>query len=96
MEVHISNIHARDELHRHSRLSAAATAVICNLGPYARVVWYQKPLVGDNADLWIPCMEIELNPDSVHKKVVDIPHDELPLSKRYSMGGSDPSRGGCR
>jgi hypothetical protein len=41
-------------------------------------------------------MGIELTPDSVHKKVLDIPHDELPLSKRYSMGGSDPSRGGCQ
>ena len=27
-EVHISNIHARDELHRHSKLSAAAKAAI--------------------------------------------------------------------
>jgi 3-dehydroquinate dehydratase II len=34
IEVHISNIHARDELHRHSILSAAAKAVICGLGPY--------------------------------------------------------------
>ena len=32
LEVHISNIHARDELHRHSRISSAATAVICGLG----------------------------------------------------------------
>ena len=29
IEVHISNIHARDELHRHSKISSAATAVIC-------------------------------------------------------------------
>jgi 3-dehydroquinate dehydratase-2 len=32
IELHISNIHARDELHRHSIISAAATAVICGLG----------------------------------------------------------------
>jgi 3-dehydroquinate dehydratase-2 len=37
VEVHISNIHARDELHRHSKVSAAATAVICGLGPYGYV-----------------------------------------------------------
>jgi 3-dehydroquinate dehydratase-2 len=34
IEVHISNIHARDELHRHSITSSASTAVICGLGPY--------------------------------------------------------------
>jgi 3-dehydroquinate dehydratase-2 len=34
IEVHISNIHARDELHRHSITSTAVTAVICGLGPY--------------------------------------------------------------
>ena len=33
IEVHISNIHARDEYHRHSKISHAATAVICGLGP---------------------------------------------------------------
>lgn len=44
MEVHISNIHARDELHRHSRLSAAATAVICGLGPYRYIVAMQAAL----------------------------------------------------
>lgn len=32
IELHLSNIHARDELHRHSIMSAAATAVICGLG----------------------------------------------------------------
>ncbi len=32
IELHISNIHARDEDHRHSRISKAATAVICGLG----------------------------------------------------------------
>ena len=40
-EVHISNIHARDELHRHSKLSAAVTAVICGLGPYGYIVAMQ-------------------------------------------------------
>ena len=34
IELHISNIHARDAQHRHSILSAAATAVICGLGAY--------------------------------------------------------------
>ena len=37
LEVHISNIHARDELHRHSKISHAATSVICGLGPYGYV-----------------------------------------------------------
>ena len=35
IEVHISNIHARDELHRHSKISTAATAVIADWGPTA-------------------------------------------------------------
>ena len=37
LEVHISNIHARDELHRHSKISSTATAVICGLGPYGYI-----------------------------------------------------------
>ena len=37
MEVHISNIHARDEHHRHSKISHAATGVICGLGPHGYV-----------------------------------------------------------
>jgi len=37
VEVHISNIHARDEHHRHSKLSHAATAVICGLGPHGYI-----------------------------------------------------------
>jgi 3-dehydroquinate dehydratase II len=41
IEVHISNIHARDELHRHSKLSAAAKGVICGLGPYGYIVAMQ-------------------------------------------------------
>jgi 3-dehydroquinate dehydratase-2 len=41
LEVHISNIHARDEHHRHSRLSHAATGVICGLGPYGYIAAMQ-------------------------------------------------------
>src|ERR1700754_2945468 len=37
IEVHISNIHARDELLRHSITSTASTAVICGLGPYGYI-----------------------------------------------------------
>ncbi len=43
-EVHISNIHARDELHRHSKLSATAKAVIAGLGPYGYIVAMQAAL----------------------------------------------------
>jgi 3-dehydroquinate dehydratase-2 len=32
IEVHITNIHKRDELYRHSLVSLAATGVICGLG----------------------------------------------------------------
>jgi 3-dehydroquinate dehydratase-2 len=32
VEVHISNIHQRDEQHRHSSISLTATGVICGLG----------------------------------------------------------------
>ena len=45
-EVHISNIHARDELHRHSKLSAAVKAVIAGLGPYGYIVAMQAALHG--------------------------------------------------
>jgi 3-dehydroquinate dehydratase II len=37
LEVHISNIHARDKYHRHSIISPAATGVICGLGPYGYI-----------------------------------------------------------
>ena len=43
-EVHISNIHARDELHRHSKLSAAAKAIIAGLGPYGYIIAMQAAL----------------------------------------------------
>ena len=45
-EVHISNIHARDELHRHSKLSSVVTAVIAGLGPYGYIVAMQAALHG--------------------------------------------------
>ncbi len=41
IEVHISNIHARDEYHRHSKISSVATAVICGLGPYGYIAAMQ-------------------------------------------------------
>ncbi|MBT3532863.1 MAG: 3-dehydroquinate dehydratase [Rhodospirillaceae bacterium] len=42
IEVHISNIHARDEQHRHSILSAVSTGVICGLGAYGYLVAMQS------------------------------------------------------
>jgi 3-dehydroquinate dehydratase II len=44
VELHVSNIHARDELHRHSITSSAATAVICGLGPRGYVVALEAAL----------------------------------------------------
>jgi 3-dehydroquinate dehydratase-2 len=37
VELHISNIHGRDEYHRHSKISSVATAVICGLGSYGYI-----------------------------------------------------------
>jgi 3-dehydroquinate dehydratase-2 len=45
-EVHISNIHARDELHRHSKLSSAVKAVIAGMGPYGYIMAMQAALQG--------------------------------------------------
>jgi 3-dehydroquinate dehydratase II len=44
IELHISNIHARDELHRHSVVSATARGVICGLGTYGYIVAMQAVL----------------------------------------------------
>jgi 3-dehydroquinate dehydratase-2 len=41
VEVHISNIHARDELHRHSIISGVARCVICGAGPYGYILGLQ-------------------------------------------------------
>jgi 3-dehydroquinate dehydratase-2 len=40
IELHISNIHRREEIYQHSLVSKVATAVICGLGPrgYAHAV----------------------------------------------------------
>lgn len=38
VELHISNLHARDAQHRHSIMSATATAVICGAGVYGYVL----------------------------------------------------------
>jgi 3-dehydroquinate dehydratase-2 len=42
IEIHISNIHARDPVHRHSIMSAGVKAVICGLGTYGYVVALQS------------------------------------------------------
>ena len=41
IEIHISNIHARDELHRHAKISAVAKSVICGFGPYRYIIAMQ-------------------------------------------------------
>lgn len=41
IEVHISNIHARDELHRHSIISMVAKTVIAGAGPYGYLLAMQ-------------------------------------------------------
>ena len=41
IEVHISNIHARDELHRHSIISTVAKTVIAGAGPYGYILAMQ-------------------------------------------------------
>ncbi|HSM43159.1 MAG TPA: type II 3-dehydroquinate dehydratase [Afifellaceae bacterium] len=41
IELHISNIHARDEMHRHSKISGSVTGVICGLGVGGYVVAMQ-------------------------------------------------------
>ena len=38
VEVHLSNIHARDKLHRHSIISTVAKAVIAGAGPYGYII----------------------------------------------------------
>ena len=61
IEVHISNIHARDELHRHSILSSAVTGVICGLGPYGYIVAIQAAaqLLGRVPDSLPPLRQLQ-------------------------------------
>lgn len=42
IELHISNIHARDPIYHHSRISPVAKAVICGLGAYGYLVAMQS------------------------------------------------------
>ena len=44
IELHITNIHAREEAYHHSKISAVATAVICGLGAYGYLVAIQCAL----------------------------------------------------
>jgi len=48
IELHISNIHRREEIYQHSLVSKIATAVIAGLGPkgYATAVHAMKDLIG--------------------------------------------------
>jgi 3-dehydroquinate dehydratase II len=48
IEVHISNIHRRDEIHRHSIISTAVTGVICGLGVHGYLAAIQ--VIADLAD----------------------------------------------
>ena len=41
IELHISNIHARDPIYHHSKISAVARAVICGLGAHGYVAALQ-------------------------------------------------------
>jgi len=41
VEVHISNIHAREATYHHSKISPIAKAVICGMGAYGYVVAFQ-------------------------------------------------------
>jgi 3-dehydroquinate dehydratase-2 len=50
VELHISNIHRREELYRHSLVSKAATAVIAGLGArgYGAAVRAIREMVDEN------------------------------------------------
>jgi 3-dehydroquinate dehydratase II len=52
VEVHISNIHRREEMYHHSYMSKVATAVIAGLGPggYRAAIRAMLEMLGDGAD----------------------------------------------
>jgi len=50
IEVHLSNIHAREEIRRHSLTAMACRAVICGLGP-SGYVWAALALLHMTSDL---------------------------------------------
>ena len=41
LEVHLSNIHARDKDHQNWIMSSVSTGVICGLGPYGYIIAMQ-------------------------------------------------------
>jgi|TARA_B110000503_G_scaffold85695_1_gene130411 3-dehydroquinate dehydratase-2 len=53
IEIHISNIHARDEAHRNSIMSNVSTGVICGLGAYGYIVAMQTAakMIGEIPDI---------------------------------------------
>jgi 3-dehydroquinate dehydratase II len=63
IELHLSNIHTRDELHRHSKISTVATSVICGLGPYGYIVAMQAALhaLGKLPDHMPACLRPQFN-----------------------------------
>jgi len=74
IEVHVSNIHARDELHRHSKLSSAVKGVICGLGPYGYILAMQAAAdcLGELPDaLLAPARDASMSPRSPSAKVED-------------------------
>ena len=70
----MSNIHARDELHRHSKLSSAVKGVICGLGPYGYILAMQAAAdcLGELPDaLLAPARDASMSPRSPSAKVED-------------------------
>ena len=60
IELHISNIHARDEMHRHSIISGIAKSVVCGMGAYGYIVAMQAAaqMLGALPTAFPPAMRI--------------------------------------